>query len=93
MQHPPLEIDWKTAKTFLDLLGKNGDARFRAFPHKHTPAEIKKQLGARKFGGEGAGTDVIKAQEAGLGVYLVINKGGDNKESINECNPGRVPNE
>ena len=79
------DIDLETSKRFLDLLGKNGDARFRAFPHKHTPPETKNRLGARKFGGNGAGADVIKAQEDGLGVYLVSNKGGDNKASIKEC--------
>lgn len=85
MQHPPLEIDWKTAKTFLDLLGKNGDARFRAFPHKHTPVEIKKKLKARSIAGEGSGVQVLQAQNAGLGIYLVINKGGDTKASIKLC--------
>ncbi|QNI53609.1 AAA domain-containing protein [Synechococcus sp. BIOS-E4-1] len=80
-----LKPDLNAAKTFLDLLGKNGDARFRAFPHKHTPPEIKRQLRARKINGDRSSDRVLKAQNDGLGIYLVINRGGDDKASITEC--------
>jgi len=80
-----LQPDFKASKEFLDLLGKNGDARFRAFPHKHTAPETKKKLSARKFGGKGSSDLVLKAQHDGLGIYLVINKGGDTKDSIEAC--------
>jgi hypothetical protein len=81
----PLELDinWPAAKQFLDLLGKNGDVRLRAFPHKATPPDVKKRLRARKFGR--SKEDVEKAQRDGLGIYVVINKGGDDKASITHC--------
>ena len=78
-----LQIDLTAAKAFLDLLGKNGDARFRAFPHKHTPKETKAKLGARKFGRDKEA--LLKAQADGLGVYVVVNTGGDDKASITEA--------
>ena len=79
----PIAINWQVAAHFLTLLGKNGDARLRAFPHKDTPAEVKSRLGARKLKRDKG--DVQAAQEAGLGLYLVINNGGDNKASITSC--------
>lgn len=78
-----IAIDTAAARHFLALLGKNGDARLRAIPHKHTPPKIKARLGARKFGRDLRA--ITKAQEDGLGIYVVINRGGDNKESITEC--------
>ena len=79
------DIRLDEAKQFLDLLGKNGNARFRAFPHKSTPPEIKKRLGAHKIIGENLGLQILQRQREGLGIYLVINNGGDNKASIDEC--------
>ncbi|QNI55943.1 hypothetical protein SynBIOSE41_03470 [Synechococcus sp. BIOS-E4-1] len=79
------QIDIQAARHFLTLIGKNGDARFRAFPHKKTPPERKKQLGARKFGRSEANDAVKQAQSDGLGIYVVINTGGDTKSSITEC--------
>jgi len=75
-------IDVVAANHFLQLLGKNGDARFRAFPHKHTPNERKARLGARKPLNL---RELQLAQDAGLGGYLVINRGGDSKSSITDC--------
>lgn len=82
MRAAPIDINWAEAKTFLTLLGKNGDSRFRAFAHKSAPAEVKRKL-ARKFGREPQ--PVIDAQADGLGVYVVINDGGDTKSSITAC--------
>ena len=75
-------IDINAANHFLQLLGKNGDARFRAFPHKETPKEVKAALKARKPCNL---KDLQLAQAAGLGGYLVVNRGGDNKASITDC--------
>ena len=72
-----MDIDLQQAVHFLDILGKNGDTRLRAFSHKSTPAN-KRQ--ARKFGRDR--NDLEAAQAAGLGVYVVINEGGDKKEDI-----------
>jgi hypothetical protein len=76
------EIDAAQALWFLELLGKTeSTARLRAFPHKHNPE--KPRIGARK-----GGFDLYAAmrwQEQGRGVYVVINDGGDAKESINVC--------
>jgi predicted P-loop ATPase len=75
-------IDINAATHFLELLGKNGDARFRAFPHKTTPKEVKAVLKARKPCNL---KDLQLAQKAGLGGYVVINRGGDTKASITDC--------
>ena len=76
-------INFQEITRFFDVLGKCANAtRFRAFPHKYTPA-TKKKGRARKFGF--CQTDLVDAQKAGLGIYVVINKGGDKKESINQC--------
>lgn len=76
-------IDFKEITRFIDVLGKSkNDIRLRAFPHKHTPL-AKKKGRARKF--SFCQTEIVHAQESGLGIYIVINKGGDNKESINQC--------
>lgn len=77
-----LPIDWEAAKTFLQLLGKNGDSRLRAIFHKSSPAEVKRQ-GARK---PALNPDAIKAvQLTGRGIYVVINDGGDDRVSITHC--------
>jgi hypothetical protein len=79
----PGVINWALADHFLNLLGKNGDARLRAFPHKETPEEVRNRLGARKI--QRDRSQVQQAQVAGLGVYVVINNGGDTKASIVSC--------
>ena len=75
-------IDIEVAQHFLGLLGKNGDARFRAIPHKSTPKEIKATLSVRK---PRSLEELQQAQNDGLGGYLVINRGGDTKASITSC--------
>ena len=75
-------IDLDAAQHFLDLLGKNGDACFRAIPHSSTPKKIKATLGVRKLRSL---QELQQAQNDGLGGYLVINRGGDTKESITSC--------
>jgi hypothetical protein len=79
--HPRL-IDTAAVEHFLERLGRKGDARFRAFPHKHTPKGKKATLGARKPCNL---QELQKAQDIGLGAYVVINRGGDDKASITEC--------
>ena len=79
----PTDLRLQDAKRFLELLGNPEDARFRAFPHKTTPPERKQKLKARKFGYDGK--LVWQAQQDGLGIYVVINRGGDTKASITEC--------
>ncbi|QNI98416.1 DUF3987 domain-containing protein [Synechococcus sp. RS9902] len=79
MEH---QIDLAAARHFLALIGKNGDARFRAFAHKSAPPERKKSS-ARKFGRDKDA--LLQAHEAGLDIYVVINSGGDTKSSITHC--------
>ena len=81
-QDPPLEFD--QTRAFLHALGKNGDTRLRTFPHKNTPPEVKARLGARKFSKQ-EHEALIKAHREGRGVYVVINDGGDKKETITRC--------
>ena len=75
--------DLIAAKHFLDLIGKNGDARLRAIPHSKTPKERKKTLPVRCFGRDK--NELLRLQELGMGIYVVINCGGDDKESITHC--------
>ena len=74
--------DFGMAEEFLLLLGKDlHRARLRAFAHKTTPRA--KKLSARKFGFDHAA--IAQAQADGLGIYAVINDGGDTKKSITKC--------
>jgi hypothetical protein len=75
-----VSIDFDQADRFLAVLGKNGSTRLRAFSHKSVPPKERR---ARKFGHDRR--DLQSAQEAGLGVYFVVNDGGDNKASIERC--------
>ena len=77
-------IDWEAATAFLSLFGKNGVTRVRAFPHKATPKEVKQRLGARTFDFSER-ERIQRAQTAGRGLYVVINEGGDDKDSIKAC--------
>ncbi len=76
-------FDWGQAERFLALLGKNEDARLRAFPHKRTDPHVKKRLGARKF--QWDRSEAEKHQRDGLGIYVAINNGGDKAASITSC--------
>ena len=76
------KIDANAVNHFLDVLGKNGASRFRAFPHKSTPA-AKKKGRARKCSFDPQKFDAF--QKSGLGIYAVINEGGDTKASITRC--------
>lgn len=74
--------DFEMAEEFLLLLGKDlHRTRLRAFAHKTTPKA--KKLSARKFGFDRAA--IAQAQADGLGIYAVINDGGDTKNSITRC--------
>lgn len=76
------KCDFEAAEEFLLLLGKDLDkTRLRAFAHKATPRA--KKLSARKFGFNRAA--IAQAQADGLGIYAVINDGGDTKNSITRC--------
>jgi hypothetical protein len=77
-------LDWGQAERFLALLGKNKkDARLRAIPHKETDEEVKKRLRVHKFQWDRG--EAERYQRDGLGIYLVINNGGDKKASIASC--------
>jgi len=77
-------FDWGQAERFLALLGKNKkDARLRAIPHKETDEEVKKRLRVHKF--QWDRSEAERYQRDGLGIYLVINNGGDTKASITSC--------
>ena len=81
-QQAERNCDFETAEEFLLLLGKDLDkTRLRAFSHKATPKS--KKLSARKFGFDRAA--IAQAQADGLGIYAVINDGGDTKNSITKC--------
>ena len=76
------KCDFEAAEEFLLLLGKDLDkTRLRAFSHKSTPKA--KKLSARKFGFDRVA--IAQAQADGLGIYAVINDGGDTKDSITKC--------
>jgi hypothetical protein len=83
LDHAGFAQDFEQADRFLQLLGRNGDVRLRAFPHKHTPAGIKKKIGARKFGHDLEA--ILASQAQGRGIYLVVNRGGDDADSITHC--------
>ena len=78
-------IDAAEARRFIELLGRiPADVRLRAFPHKNNPDAGR--IGPKK------GRMNLKNlkpqeewQEAGRGLYCVINAGGDTKESITSC--------
>lgn len=78
-QHTDLSsIDLKQAERFLQALGKNGSTCYRAFSHKTTPIHKKK---ARRLGK----AQIFQAQKEGLGIYYVVNDGGDKKAEITSC--------
>lgn len=65
------------------LLGKDpASVRVRGFAHKDNPR--KAEIGARKR--IGINLEALSLwQQAGCGVYLVVNDGGDTKASISHC--------
>jgi hypothetical protein len=72
------------AERFLQLLGKNGASRLRAFWPRNRPVPEGTPRAFR-------GTFSTAAREApgwvkrGLGVYVVIGNGGDSDDAITEC--------
>ena len=85
-----LRINFDETSRFLSNLGKKpAQARFRAFPHKHTPKARKNKIGARKLPSgldeKGIRRWVLEQRREGRRVYAVINEGGDTKDSISSC--------
>ncbi len=86
-QAPPVvPLDKLTVKAevfedFCSLLGKDpASTRIRAFPHK---SDTKNPQPPHK--GNWKPGEVTRLQRAGLGVYAVINDGGDSKAEIKAC--------
>lgn len=79
-QHRPdfSSIDLGQVEHFLKALGKNGSTRYRAFSHKTTPIHKKKVRKLEK-------DQILQAQREGLGIYYVVNDGGDKKAEITSC--------
>ena len=70
-----IQLDKDQANKFLIALGKNGDTRMRGFsPWKGNGRKDTLNSGL-----------ALQWQQEGLGLYVVINNGGDNDDSINNC--------
>lgn len=84
MPHPDnSQPDFKAAKEFLELLGKNGSTRCRAIPHSSTPAEVKKRMRVHCFQYDEQA--ILDFQRRGFSIYVVINEGGDKAKDITAC--------
>lgn len=78
-----LLIDRSEIARHLELLGKNGETRYRAFLHKRDPRKGTSEGKGLERKGYLQDADVENLQNTlGVGVYLVVNNGGDNKEEI-----------
>ena len=75
--------DLATIKSFISALGKKEKPRFRAFPHKDTPKELREKLRPKKLSNRFL--DIRDAQREGLNIYLVVNDGGDKDKDIKRC--------
>lgn len=76
-----ISINQAEFKKFCQLLGKDpASTRIRAIPHK---TDGSNQLKAQK-GNWSAGL-ITRLQQGGLGIYAVINEGGDCKADIDSC--------
>lgn len=70
-----IRLDIKEAAAFVSALGKNGDTRMRGFsPWKGSGRKnaISSEL-------------ALQWQQEGLGLYIVINNGGDTDDAIKDC--------
>ncbi len=74
-----IQLDKDQANTFLIALGKNGDTRMRGFsPWKGSGRKDTLNSGL-----------ALQWQQEGLGLYVVINNGGDNDEFLTDNRMGR----
>jgi hypothetical protein len=82
-------IDGRQADRFLQLLGKSpATARLRGFPHRLNPYKYHPKTRPHGIRARKGRYDLAAAhrwQEAGCGVYLVINNGGDKAAEITSC--------
>jgi len=79
-----MDFNINEAERFLQLLGKNGASRLRAFWPRNrpvpegTPRAFRSSFSA-------AATEAPKCVKRGLGVYVVFGNGGDSDDSITDC--------
>jgi hypothetical protein len=81
---PPMAFDFDQSGQFLQLLGKNGSSRLRAFWPRHVPVPDGTPR-AFKASYTEAPAVLPTWQERGLGVYVVIGNGGDIDDEITSC--------
>ena len=70
-----IQLDQAQARTFLTALGRNGDTRMRGFSPWKTAGRKSPLCPAT----------ALQWQKEGIGVYIVINPGGDCDDDITEC--------
>jgi len=79
-----MAFDFDQAEQFLQLLGKNGSSRIRAFWPRHVPVPDGTPR-AYKASYSEAPAVLPTWQDKGLGVYVVIGNGGDIDDQITSC--------
>lgn len=79
-----MNFNIEEAERFLQLLGKNGASRLRAFWPKHRPLQPGEPRALRGTFANDA-REITSWIQRGLGVYVVIANGGDSDDAIINC--------